>query len=90
MSDFGENAMTSTEAVVLVIVAIVCVLWDALIVYQIWRGETFAFSSQKYEQPRTRVRKTEPGAFWVSMGMQLIFPNGVILYLLYWLSTLAK
>ena len=82
--------MTTTEAVVLVIVAIVCVLWDALIVYQIWRGETFAFSAQKYEQPRTRIRKTEPGAFWVSIGIQLIFPNGVILYLLwFWLSTLA-
>jgi hypothetical protein len=82
--------MTTTEAVVLVIVVIVCVLWDALIVYQIWRGETIAFSAQKYEQPRTRIRKTEPGAFWLSIGLQLIFPNGVILYLLwFWLSTLA-
>ena len=82
--------MTSTEAVVLVIVVIVCVFLDALIVYQIWRGETFAFSAQKYEQPRSRHRKTEPGAFWTSIGMQLIFPNGAILYLLwFWLSTLA-
>ena len=81
--------MTTTEAVVLVIVLIVCLLWDVLIVYQIWRGETFAFSSQKYEQPRGRLRDTEPTAFWTAIGMQLIFPNGVILYLLYWLSTLA-
>ena len=81
--------MTSAEAVVLVIVAIVCLLWDVLIVYQIWRGETFAFSAQKYEQPRTRRRKTEPVAFWVSIGMQLIFPNGALLYLLYFLTTLA-
>ena len=81
--------MTTSEAVVLVIVVIVCVIWDALIVRQIWRGETAAFSSQKYEQPRTRLRKTEPVAFWVSIGMQSIFPNGAILYLLYWLSTLA-
>ena len=82
--------MTSAEAIVLLIVVTVCVFWDALIVRQIWRGETAAFSSQKYEQPRTRVRKTEPSAFWLSIGMQLIVPNGVILYLLYWLSTLAN
>ncbi len=81
--------MTTSEAVVLVIVLIVCVIWDALIVYQIWRCETFAFSAQKYEQPRSRLRKTEPAAFWLSMGVQSIFPNGAILYLLYWLSTLA-
>ena len=81
--------MTTSEAVVLVIVVIVCVILDALILRQIWRGETAAFSSQKYEQPRTRLSKTEPVAFWVSIGMQSIFPNGAILYLLYWLSTLA-
>ena len=81
--------MTATEAVVLVIVVIVCVVWDALIVYQIWKGETFAFSSQKWEPPRSRHRKTEPSAFWVAIGLQAIFPNGAILYLLYWLSTLA-
>ena len=81
--------MTALEAVVLVIVVIVCVFWDSLIVYQIWRGKTFAFSSQKYEPPRTRIRKTEPGAFWTAIVLQLIFPNGAILYLLYWLSTLA-
>ena len=82
--------MTTSEAVVLVIVLIVCVIWDALIVRQIWRGETAAFSAQKYEQPRSRLRKTEPGAFWTSIGIQLIAPNGAILYLLwFWLSTLA-
>ena len=82
--------MTSAEAVVLVIVAIVCVLWDALIIRQILRGETASFSAQKYEQPRTRNRRTDPTAFWTAIGIQAIFPNGVILYLLYWLSTLAK
>lgn len=82
--------MTTSEAVVTVIVLIVCIIWDLLIVRQIWRGQTAAFSSQKYEQPRSRLRKTEPVAFWVSIGMQLIFPNGAILYILYWLSTLAN
>ncbi len=82
--------MTTSEAVVVVIVLVVCVLWDVLIVRQIWRGETTAFSSQKYEQPRGRSRKTEPVAFWVAIGLQLIFPNLAIAYLLYWLSTLAK
>lgn len=82
--------MTTSEAVVTVIVLIVCVIWDLLIVRQIWRGETVAFSSEKYEQPRGRLRKTEPVAFWVSIGMQLIFPNGAILYILYWLSTLVN
>ena len=82
--------MTTSEAVVFIIVVVVCLIWDALIVRQIWRGETASFSSQKYEQPRTRLRKTEPLAFWLSIGIQLIFPNGVILYLLYWLSTLAN
>ena len=82
--------MTSSEAVVLVIVLIVCVLWDVLIVRQIWRGETAAFSSEKYEQPRGRSRKTEPVAFWVGIGLQAIFPNLAIAYLLYWISTLAK
>ena len=81
--------MTTSEAVVLAIVLVVCLIWDALIVRQIWRGETAAFSSQKYEQPRTRNRKAEPVAFWLAIGLQLIFPNGAILYLLYWLSTLT-
>jgi len=82
--------MTTTEAVVLVIVMLVCIFWDILIVRQILRGETASFSAQKYEQPRTRSRKTEPVAFWTSIGMQAIFPNGAILYLLwFWLSTLA-
>lgn len=82
--------MTTSEAVVLVIVLIVCLIWDALIVRQIWRGETAAFSSERYEQPRTRLRKTEPVAFWLAIGQQLIFPNGAILYLLYWLWTLVN
>jgi len=81
--------MTTSEKVVTIIVVIVCLIWDALIVRQIWRGETAAFSAEKYEQQRSRLRKTEPVAFWVSIGMQLIFPNGAILYILYWLSTLA-
>jgi len=81
--------MTTAEAIVLVIVVIVCLIWDALIIRQIWRGETAAFSAEKYEQPRGRLRKTEPVAFWVSIGMQAIFPNGAILYLVYWLSSLA-
>ena len=81
--------MTTSEKVVTIIVVIVCLIWDALIVRQIWRGETAAFSAEKYEQPRGRSRKTEPVAFWVSIGMQIIFPNGAILYILYWLSTLA-
>ena len=81
--------MTPSEQIVLVIVLIVCVVVDILIVRQILRGETVSFSSQTYEQPRTRVRKTDPVAFWISIGMQAIFPNGAILYLLwFWLSTL--
>ena len=83
--------MTSAEAVVLVIVLIICLLWDGWIVRQILRGETLSFSQNKWEPPRRRIRKTEPGAFWVYIGVQLIFPNGIILYLLYfWLSTLTK
>ena len=82
--------MTPSEQVVLVIVLIVCVLWDALIVRQILRGETVTFSAQTYEQQRSRLRKTEPVAFWVAIGIQLIVANGAILYLLwFWLSTLA-
>lgn len=81
--------MTTSEAVVTLIVLIVCVVLDALIIRQILRGETAAFSAQKYEAPRGRSRKTEPTAFWVSIAMQAIFPNGAILYILYWLSTLA-
>ena len=80
--------MTSSEMIVSIIVVFVCLIWDALIILQIWRGKTFAFSSQKWEPPRSRLRSTEPGAFWLAIGMQLIFPNGAILYLLYfWLST---
>ena len=81
--------MTTSEAVVLVSVVIVCVILVALIVYQIWRGETFAFSAEKYEQQRSRLRKTEPGAFWLSIGVQFIFPNGAILYLLFWLINIG-
>ena len=79
--------MTTAELIVMVIVLVVCLVWDALLVYQIRRGETFAFSSQTYEQPRTRSRKTEPTAFWVAIGMQALVANLVILYLLYFLST---
>ena len=80
--------MTTTEAVVLVIVVIVCLILDALILRQILRGETAAFSSQKWEAPRGRSRKTEPTAFWVSIGIQLIGANVALVYILYWLSTL--
>ena len=79
--------MTIAEQVVMLIVSAVCVAWDVLIVYQVWRGETFAFSSQTYEQPRTRLRDAEPAAFWTAIGVQAIFPNGIMLYLLYFLST---
>ena len=83
--------MTTTEAVVLVIVMLVCVFWDILILRQILRGETAAFSAQTWEQQRSRSRKTEPTAFWLVIGMQLMVANGVILYLLwFWLSTLAN
>jgi len=82
--------MTSSETVVVVVVLIVCVLWDVLIARQILRGETAAFSAEKYEQQRSRSRKTEPVAFWVAIGLQLIFPNLAIAYILYWMSTLAK
>ena len=81
--------MTTAEAVVLAIVVIVCVILDALILRQILRGETAAFSSQKWEAPRGRNRKTEPAAFWVSIGIQLIGANIALVYILYWLSTLA-
>ncbi|TAK11813.1 MAG: hypothetical protein EPO32_11135 [Anaerolineae bacterium] len=82
--------MTSTEQVVLVIVAFVCVFWDALIVYQVLRGETFAFSANKWEAPQKVSRKTHPVAFWLYIGAQFIFPNGALLYLFYfWRSTLA-
>ena len=79
--------MTTAEGVVLVIVLVVCLVWDALLIYQIRRGETFAFSSQTYEQPRGRSRKTEPTPFWRAIGMQALVANGAILYLLYFLST---
>lgn len=81
--------MTSTEAVVLVIVAIVCVLIDVLIVYQIRRGESFAFSSQKWEEPQRRSRTETPRAFWLVIGMQAFAANSVLLYLLWFaLSTM--
>lgn len=79
--------MTVAEQVVMFIVVALSIAWDVLIVYQIWRGETFAFSSQTYEQPRTRSRTTEPVAFWTAIGLQAIFPNGAILYLLFFLAT---
>ena len=79
--------MTVAEQVVMLLVTAVCVAWDVLIIYQIWRGETFAFSSQQWEQPRTRSRAMEPVAFWTAIGLQAIFPNGAILYLLVFLST---
>jgi hypothetical protein len=69
------------EAIVLAIVAIVAIIWDVLIVVQIRRGATFAFSSQKWEPPRRRVRETEPRAFWVAILLQAIFPNAALLYL---------
>ena len=75
--------MTTAEAIFSVIVIVISLLWDALIVYQIWRGETFAFSPQKWEPPPPRSRKTEPGAFWTAIVLQAIFPNGAILYLLF-------
>lgn len=75
--------MTAIEAVVLVIVVIVCVFWDALIVYQIWRGETVPVSSgSRLELPRRISRKTAPVMFWLVIGVQLIVANGAILYLL--------
>ena len=73
--------MTTEEAVVLGIVAIVCVAWDALIVYQIRRGATFAFSSQKWEAPEQRSRTTNPRAFWTAIGIQAIVPNAALIYL---------
>lgn len=78
--------MKTEEAVVLVIVAIVAIIWDLLIVYQIRRGETFAFSSQKWEAPRGRSRATEPRPFWILIAMQAIVPNAALLYLL-WFAT---
>ena len=36
--------------------------------------------------PAGRSRATEPGAFWVLIAMQAIFPNAAILYLL-WFAT---
>jgi hypothetical protein len=79
--------MTAAEQIVMVIVLVVCLVWDALLIYQIRRGETFTFSSQTYEAPRGRSRKTEPTPFWLAIGMQALVANAVILYLLYFLST---
>jgi hypothetical protein len=79
--------MTAAEQIVMVIVLVVCLVWDALLIYQIRRGETFAFSSQTYEVPRGRSRKAEPTAFWLAIGMQALVANAVILYLLYFLFT---
>jgi hypothetical protein len=81
-----ELAVRTEEAVVLVIVAIVAIVRDLLIVYQIRRGETFAFSSQKWEAPRGRRRETEPRPFWTLIAMQAIFPNAALFYLL-WFAT---
>lgn len=79
--------MRTEEAVVLVIVALVAVVWDLLIVYQIRRGRTFAFSSQKWEAPESRSRATAPRAFWTAIGIQLIFPNAALLYLAWFALT---
>ena len=79
--------MTAAEQIVMVIVLVVCFAWDGLLIYQVRRGETFAFSAQDYEVPHGRSRKTEPTAFWLALGMQALAANGVILYLLYFLST---
>ena len=80
--------MTSEEAIVLVIVAVVMVIWDVLIAYQIRRGETFAFASQKWESPARRGRATDPRGFWVGIGLQVLAANLVLGYLLWFaLST---
>ncbi len=75
--------MTTEESIVLVIVATVMVVWDALIAYQVLRGETFAFAAQKWEPPRRRIRATEPRAFWVGIGLQVLVANAVLGYLLW-------
>ena len=75
--------MRTEEVVVLVIVMAIAIIWEILIVYQIRRGSTFAFSSQKWEPPMRRVRATDPRGFWVGIGLQLIFPTAAILYLLW-------
>lgn len=77
-----EVDISTEEAIVLAIVLIVAVVWDVLIAYQIKRGETFAFSAQKWEAPSTRSRSANPRAFWLLIGMQAIFPNAAIIYLL--------
>jgi hypothetical protein len=71
------------EAAVLVIVMAVAIIWEILIVYQIRRGATFAFSSQKWEPPLRRERATDPRGFWAGIGLQMIFPTAAILYLLW-------
>lgn len=78
-----EIDITTVELLVLIIGVIVCVVWDILIAYQVRRGQTFAFSSQKWEAPERRTRATAPRAFWLAIGMQLIVPNAVIIYLLW-------
>jgi hypothetical protein len=69
------------EAIVLIIVGVVAIVWDILIAVQIRTGATFPFSSQKWEPPRRRVRATEPRAFWVAILLQAIFPNAALVYL---------
>jgi hypothetical protein len=82
-----EIAITTEELIVLVIVGVVCVVWDVLIAYQVRRGQTFAFSSQKWEAPERRSRATTPRAFWLAIGIQLIVPNATLLYLLWFASS---
>lgn len=67
----------------LIIVLVVSVVWDILIAVQIKTGSTFPFSSQKWEPPRRRVRAVEPRQFWTAIGLQLVFPNAAIAYLLW-------
>ena len=75
--------MRTEEAIVLVVVATLMVVWDVLIVYQVRRGETFPFAGQKWEAPRRRIRATEPRAFWVGIGLQVFFANLVLGYLVW-------
>jgi hypothetical protein len=75
--------MRTEETVVLAIVLAIAVVWDLLIAYQVRRGSTFAFSSQKWEAPFQRVRSTEPTAFWLAIAIQAVFPNAAIAYLLW-------
>ena len=71
-----------------VVVLIMGGLGFAIVVYEILSGKTFSNRTDS-SYTRSYSRKTEPGAFWTASVLQLIFPNGAILYLLYWLSTVA-